>query len=39
MATYLKTIPQKSEAPETLQLETSEKFGGELLKQGKKIYA
>ena len=39
MATYLKTIPQKSEAPEPLQLETSEKFGGELLKQGQKIYA
>ncbi|MBN3805960.1 c-type cytochrome [Paraburkholderia sp. Ac-20336] len=38
MATYLKTIPQKSDAPEPLQLETSEKFGGELLKQGQKIY-
>ncbi|MGV2291016.1 cytochrome c [Trinickia sp. YCB016] len=38
MATYLKTIPQKSEAPETMQLETSEQFGSELLDQGHKIY-
>lgn len=39
MATYLKTIPQKSEAPETMQYETSQKFGSELLDQGKKVYA
>src|SRR6201999_2213355 len=38
MATYLKTIPQKSEAPENLQLETSAQFGTELLQQGQKIY-
>jgi mono/diheme cytochrome c family protein len=38
MTTYLKSIPQKKEAPETMQFETSEKFGGELLVQGKKIY-
>ncbi|TAM03274.1 MAG: c-type cytochrome [Paraburkholderia sp.] len=38
MATYLKTLPQKSEAPETTQMETSEAFGGELLQQGEKIY-
>ena len=38
MATYLKTIPQKKEAPETMQMETSEAFGGELLQQGQKIY-
>jgi mono/diheme cytochrome c family protein len=38
MATYLKTIPQKSEAPETMQYETSQKFGSELLDQGKKVY-
>jgi mono/diheme cytochrome c family protein len=38
MATYLKTIPQKSEAPENLQLETSAQFGTELLKQGQKVY-
>lgn len=38
MSTYLKTIPQKQEAPETMQYETSEKFGGELFEQGKKIY-
>jgi mono/diheme cytochrome c family protein len=38
MATYLKTIPQKKEAPEPLQLETSAQFGSELLQQGKKIY-
>ncbi|HTI18206.1 MAG TPA: cytochrome c [Trinickia sp.] len=38
MATYLKTIPQKSEAPETLQYQTSEKFGGELLQLGKQVY-
>jgi mono/diheme cytochrome c family protein len=39
MATYLKTIPQKSEAPEPMQYETSPKFGNELLDQGKKVYA
>jgi mono/diheme cytochrome c family protein len=39
MSTYLKTIPQKDEAPEHLQLETSQQFGSELLKQGQKIYA
>jgi mono/diheme cytochrome c family protein len=39
MATYLKTIPQKSEAPEPMQYETSPKFGSELLDQGKKVYA
>src|SRR6202171_2048518 len=38
MATYLKTIPQKSEAPEPLQYETSAQFGGVLLEQGRKIY-
>lgn len=38
MSTYLKSIPQKKEAPETLQLETSEKFGTELLQMGKKVY-
>jgi mono/diheme cytochrome c family protein len=38
MATYLKTIPQKKEAPETMQYETSAQFGGELFNQGKKIY-
>ena len=38
MATYLKTIPQKKEAPETMQYETSEKFGDELLQTGKKVY-
>jgi mono/diheme cytochrome c family protein len=38
MSTYLKTIPQKSEAPEPLQLETSQAYGSELLEQGKKIY-
>jgi mono/diheme cytochrome c family protein len=38
MTTYLKSIPQKKEAPESMQFETSEKFGGELLVQGKKIY-
>ena len=35
MSTYLTSIPQKKEAPETLQLETSEKFGSELLTLGK----
>jgi mono/diheme cytochrome c family protein len=39
MATYLKTIPQKQEAPETMQLQTSEQFSGELLEQGHKIYS
>jgi mono/diheme cytochrome c family protein len=39
MSTYLKTIPQKSEAPETMQYETSEKYGDELLQVGKKVYA
>ncbi|TKC89703.1 c-type cytochrome [Trinickia terrae] len=38
MSTYLKTIPQKKEAPETMQLETSEQFGSALLEQGQKIY-
>jgi mono/diheme cytochrome c family protein len=38
MTTYLKSIPQKKEAPESMQFETSEKFGSELLVQGKKIY-
>jgi mono/diheme cytochrome c family protein len=38
MSTYLKTIPQKSEAPEQMQLETSVAFGKELFEQGKKIY-
>jgi mono/diheme cytochrome c family protein len=33
MATYLKTIPQKSEAPENLQLETSAQFGTQLLSE------
>lgn len=38
MAVYLKAIPQKGEAPEHLQLETSAQFGTELLSQGQKIY-
>lgn len=38
ISTYLKSIPQKKKAPESLQLETSEKFGGELLTMGKKVY-
>jgi mono/diheme cytochrome c family protein len=38
MATYLKTIPQKKEAPEAMQMETSEAYGSELLQQGQKIY-
>lgn len=38
ISTYLKSIPQKKEAPEVMQLETSEKFGGELLTLGKKVY-
>jgi mono/diheme cytochrome c family protein len=38
MSTFLKSIPQKKEAPETMQFETSEQFGSELLVQGKKIY-
>jgi len=38
MSVYLKDIPQKDEAPESLQLETSAKFGADLLMQGKKIY-
>ncbi|MGI4812920.1 MAG: c-type cytochrome [Janthinobacterium lividum] len=38
MAVFLQTLPRK-EAPEILQLETSEKFGQALLGQGKKVYA
>ncbi|SAK39259.1 class I cytochrome c [Caballeronia hypogeia] len=38
ISTYLKSIPQKKEAPEVMQLETSEKFGGELQTLGKKVY-
>ncbi|MFK4440035.1 mono/diheme cytochrome c family protein [Caballeronia udeis] len=38
MSTFLKSIPQKGEAPETMQFETSAQFGSELLQQGKKIY-
>ena len=38
MSTYLKTLPQKGEAPEMMQLQTSQQFGGELLEQGKKIF-
>ncbi|MCF7696530.1 cytochrome c [Mycetohabitans rhizoxinica] len=38
ISTYLKTIPQKKEAPETIQLETSVAFGKELFEQGKQIY-
>jgi mono/diheme cytochrome c family protein len=38
MSTFLKSIPQKAEAPETMQFETSAQFGSELLQQGKKIY-
>lgn len=38
MTVYLKSIPQKKEAPESMQFETSEKFGSELLTQGKKIF-
>ncbi|CAH2808889.1 MAG: Putative diheme cytochrome c-553 [uncultured Caballeronia sp.] len=38
MSTFLKSIPQKDEAPETMQFETSAQFGSELLQQGKKVY-
>lgn len=38
MTVYLKSIPQKKEAPELMQFETSEKFGTELLAQGQKIF-
>ncbi|CAH2794596.1 MAG: Putative diheme cytochrome c-553 [uncultured Caballeronia sp.] len=38
MSTFLKSIPQKGEAPETMQFETSAQFGSELLQQGKKVY-
>ena len=38
MATYLKTLPQKDDAPEHLQLETSAQFGTQLLSQGQKIF-
>jgi mono/diheme cytochrome c family protein len=38
MASYLKTLPQRDEAPSHLQLETSPAFGSELLTQGQKIY-
>ncbi|CCD38174.1 Putative diheme cytochrome c-553 [Candidatus Paraburkholderia kirkii UZHbot1] len=38
ISTYFKSIPQKKEAPEVMQLGTSEKFGGELLTLGKKVY-
>ncbi|KAG0162062.1 hypothetical protein DFQ30_004094 [Apophysomyces sp. BC1015] len=39
MSTYLKTIPQKKEAPEMMQLETSTAFGKALFEQGKKLYS
>lgn len=39
MATYLKAIPQKAEAPKHMQYETSEQFGQQLFAQGRKIYA
>lgn len=38
MSVYLKALPQKKEAPEYLQFETSEKLGVKLLAQGEKIY-
>ncbi len=38
MSVYLKALPQKKEAPEYLQFETSEKLGAKLLAQGEKIY-
>ncbi|RKP58962.1 c-type cytochrome [Pararobbsia silviterrae] len=38
MAVYLKSLPQKKDAPEALQLETSKEFGSQLLAQGEKIY-
>ncbi|MGA7816632.1 c-type cytochrome [Caballeronia sp.] len=38
MTVYLKSIPQKKEAPESMQFETSAQFGTELLSQGKKIF-
>ena len=38
MSTYLKTIPQRKEAPEHMQMETSEAYGTELLHEGAKIY-
>ena len=34
MAVYLKTIPQRKEAPETMQMETSPAYGTALLQQG-----
>lgn len=39
MATYLKSIPQKSEAPTHLQYETSAQLGRQLQEQGRKLYA
>jgi mono/diheme cytochrome c family protein len=38
MAVYLQSLPQKKEAPENMQLETSKQFGTQLLAQGEKIY-
>ena len=38
MAVYLKSLPQKHDAPENMQLETSQQFGTQLLSQGEKIY-
>src|SRR5258708_39759998 len=35
---FVRSIPQKGEAPETMQFETSAQFGSDLLQQGKKIY-
>ncbi len=39
MSVYLKALPQKKEAPEYLQFETSDKLSAKLLTQGEKIYA
>ncbi|WP_206682892.1 c-type cytochrome, partial [Escherichia coli] len=39
MSTYLKSIPQKAEAPKNMQYEPSKQFGNALFDQGKKIYA
>ncbi|MBU9166913.1 MULTISPECIES: c-type cytochrome [Burkholderia] len=39
MSVYLKSIPQKGSAPTNLQYEPSQKFGDQLLEQGRKLYA
>jgi mono/diheme cytochrome c family protein len=38
MSVYLKSLPQKDHAPEHLQLEVSDDFGKQLLKEGEHIY-